>query len=145
MPALREQWRVPGLFIRDLLETGHYGPASAHRLYRQAIRDFNSSRPRAQAARGMRYASMVRYFRLLEDLGAIQRVGTAPVSSLFPHLQRPQSQGEAAVQVLYQATAPPDSEAWFKPWSVARAAQGGDRPVQHAPSPRPARSSTATP
>lgn len=85
---------------------------------------------------------MVRYFRLLEDLGAIERIGTAPVNPLFPHLRRPQAAGEPAVQVLYRPTAPPDSDVWVKPWSVARGVLGGVQPSRQPratpqPAPRP--------
>lgn len=65
----------------------------------------------------MRYATMSRYFRLLEGMGAIRRVGEAPVDARYGQLVRMTPQGPApAVRILYEAAAAPDDPTWNKVW-----------------------------
>lgn len=120
MPYLKDEWRVPGIFIRDsLYELGRASCSQVHRLYRGRIRDENLVRPKKQRISGMTYPSMLRYFHLLKDAGAIEITAMEPVREELAHLRRFTLEGaEPAMQVLYKPIAAVESPIWIKPWML---------------------------
>ena len=149
MPRV-ESWRVPSLFIRDMLSDAKLWDgtdiqverladgrvraslAEIHRAYRRRLKQENALRPRAQRIHGMRYASTERYVTLLRTIGAVAAVGTKPLSDpRLSHLRRfkpGQPPGEA-LQVIYERVLPPDDWRWVFPW-IAAAGKTPTRPVE---------------
>lgn len=102
MPRLKDDRLIPENFILSTLSIEPMSPAECHRAYRQFVSEVNTTRPKSSRHRGMRYASMIRYFNLLEQDGKIKRVGMKPIRSDLAHLRRFGEDGaEEAIQVIY--------------------------------------------